>query len=331
MENKSTFDLRSFTGTFLVVSVCALFCFFHYLAGGLHFIHFFYAAIYLALFFLHPATRVFCVIAIPFIVHNTVYDSFRYIPFDWLRPIHVGELYNLDKLLFSVTAGGKVVLFHEYLLRLSNQYLDLGLGLLYHTHNLCVVALLVILWRFKSIDLAQRFAAAFLLMNIFAFATYFFYPAAAPWYVAQHGMTAPLSPVFGNAAGLAHLDQMLGIHFSTKVYSLNPVVFGAVPSMHAGFTMLASLYAFHVNKKVGALFSAYALLIWFGALYLQHHYLVDVILGVVYAVAAYFLVEKFLVNAVRRVYQSLFALLIPARTEAGEEVLPGRTPKELET
>jgi membrane-associated phospholipid phosphatase len=70
--------------------------------------------------------------------------------------------------------------------------------------------------------------------------------------------------------------------------------------MHAGFSTMAWLYAFQVNRKFAAILGVYVFSMAFSALYLQHHYFIDVVWGMFYAVAAWYCVEKLLWRGVGR-------------------------------
>lgn len=49
----------------------------------------------------------------------------------------------------------------------------------------------------------------------------------------------------------------------------------AMPSVHNGLAVLFALGAFRLNRMVGSLFAAYAVLIWIGSFHLGWHYAVD--------------------------------------------------------
>lgn len=297
---------RKYIFSSVFVSIVILFCLFNYHTGELRPIHFMFSGTILALYFFHQQSRAFIVISIPFLIKEMIFDTLRYVPFSWLIPIHVSQPYYIDQFLFGVFINGKIWLPHELLLHFSHPFLDLFCGFLYHALVPIVFILLMVFWRFHSIDLAKRYGAAFLLMNLFAFATYVLYPAAAPWYISKYGFVQPIAAVLGDPAGLIKFDQLLGTHLSSAMYSSSPVVFGAIPSMHAGFTMLGWLYSFHLNKKVAGVIGLYTVSMWFSALYLQHHYLIDLVIGIFYAVIAYLLIEKLLIRFIRKMYDFLF-------------------------
>jgi membrane-associated phospholipid phosphatase len=80
--------------------------------------------------------------------------------------------------------------------------------------------------------------------------------------------------------------------------------------MHAGFTTLGCLYGFKFNKRLGFALGLYGVAMCFAAIYSQHHYAIDLVIGIFYAVFAYLLIEKFFVGAVRKIYGVLFTVLI---------------------
>jgi hypothetical protein len=58
----------------------------------------------------------------------------------------------------------------------------------------------------------------------------------------------------------------------------------AMPSVHNGLAVLFAIAAFNINRIVGWLFAAYALLIWIGSIHLGWHYALDGIVSVVLTV-----------------------------------------------
>ncbi len=65
-------------------------------------------------------------------------------------------------------------------------------------------------------------------------------------------------------------------------------VFGAYPSLHVSYPLLAALLALRYRELRWARIPAalFFLLMCLSAVYLQHHYVTDVVLGCAYALAA---------------------------------------------
>ena len=65
-------------------------------------------------------------------------------------------------------------------------------------------------------------------------------------------------------------------------------MFGAIPSLHVSYPLLAYLFGLELRKRwfSAASFALFAL-VSFAAVYLNHHYVLDVLLGVLYTVVAW--------------------------------------------
>lgn len=273
---------------------------------GLNKFHLLFIGTIFTSYFLFPLTRKLLLIAYPMAIYGMMYDFFQYIPFSSLLPIRVAEPYHFDLSWFGVEYLGKLYPLHEYLYHAFHApFWDVYCGVTYLMHIPMVIILLLVFWRFGSDELSARFIFAFWLMNVFAFATYYLYPAAAPWFVQKYGFLQPLAPMPGDPAGLARFDQILHLNLFTQNYQITPVPFGAIPSMHAGFSMLGFLYSLQLNRKLSCFLGFYCISMWFSALYLQHHYLVDILLGLSYALLAYGIVEWFL----KKPFLALFRFL----------------------
>ncbi len=97
----------------------------------------------------------------------------------------------------------------------------------------------------------------------------------------------------GEPAGLARFDEMIGIPIYHGMYSQGTNTFGALPSMHAAFPLVLSYYSLkYGNKVLTTLFVISLLAIWFGAIYSNHHYLIDVLMGIGCGIIGIFLTEK---------------------------------------
>lgn len=263
-------------------------------------------------YFLHPQTRKFILIAFPLALFGLMYDFFQYIPFESLQPIRVAEPYHIDLHLFGVFYQSKLIPLHEYLHQIfQNKFFDLYCGVTYMMHVPMILLLLLAYWIWGSEELAAKFIFAFWFMNFLAFLTYFFYAAAPPWYVTKYGFLAPNALIPGDPAGLLRFDQILGLNLFSQNYKISSVPFGAIPSMHAGFSMLGFLYSFSFKRKlISAFLGFYCFSVCFSALYLQHHYLIDLILGIFYAALSFWIVEKKLREIFLKTFRSLKLRLV---------------------
>jgi membrane-associated phospholipid phosphatase len=169
---------------------------------------------------------------------------------------------------------------------------------------------LALLFFFRKSPRFEIMCWAFLLMNAMGVVTYVLYPAAPPWYVMKYGpgpadLTAAPSP-----AGTSRFDALLGIRYFANFYARNPNVFGAMPSLHVAYPVLVTWQAWRMGRawRVGT--AGFAALVAFSAIYLQHHYIMDVVGGLAAALVACAVVEY---AVVRR--ESLAAAPVPLVSE----------------
>lgn len=299
----------SWAGPLIIISYCLFFLATKLYDGRVGGVHWLYLGAIAGLYFFRSWTRSFVVICLPMVVYATMYDFFAFIPFDSLLPIRVSEPYQLDKLLFGISNGSQVLLLHEFIFqKLANPFLDVVSGVFYFLHIPVFLALVLYFWQKYSSSLAQKFTLGFLVINLLAFSTYFLYPAAAPWYVTKFGFAQPLHPIPGDPAGLIRFEHIFGLHLFSENYGISPVVFGAIPSMHAGFATLGWLFSWKTSRTTVALMSVYISGMYFSALYLQHHYLLDVIIGIAYAIIAWLIVDKIFVKSCNKINERIWSI-----------------------
>jgi inositol phosphorylceramide synthase catalytic subunit len=226
--------------------------------------------------------------------------------------IHTCDLRALDVRLFGVMADGHKVALGEWLQRYSSTTLDILCAIPYGTFIFAMVAYAVYLYR-VDFTLLQRFAWSFFWVNVAGFLTYHVYPAAPPWYVHTHGCSADLLAGASEGAALARVDHLLHSSYFAGIYGRASDVFGAVPSLHAGYPVLILMNGW---RRTGWLGHTLAFLFFFAmcfsALYLDHHWMVDIVLGASYAALASTLVRWYFAR--RTVTRS-----VPAFAEAGGE------------
>jgi membrane-associated phospholipid phosphatase len=217
-----------------------------------------------------------------FIVYWVLYDYMKAFPNYNYHPVSIAALYNLEKALFSLQLDGMLITPNEYWLIHSNAFLDVLCGLFYLCWIPVPLAFSVFLF-FSNRKQFFYFSLTFLLVNLLGFIVYYLYPAAPPWYVQQYGFGfQPLT--LGNTAGLARFDGLLGITLFESIYSKGSNVFAAMPSLHSAYPVVVLYFGF--KSKLGLVNIFFAIVsagIWFAAVYTSHHYIVDVIAGIICA------------------------------------------------
>ena len=254
--------------------------------------HFLMAAVFLILFFIGVPTRKFVVALLPFFIFGISYDWMRVCPNYEVNPIDVAGLYNLEKAWFGVVDKGVLMTPCEYFFIHNWATADILAGIFYLCWVPVPIAFGIWLYLTKSRRIYLRFAIVFLLVNLIGFAGYYIHPAAPPWYVMNYGFE-PILNTPGNVAGLGRFDELTGLTLFNSIYGRNANVFAAVPSLHAAYMVVALAYAIIRRCKwyVITLFSIIMTGIWATAIYSGHHYIIDVLLGILCALLGIFIFE----------------------------------------
>ncbi len=265
-----------------------------YLLKGLGSPGSFLAAFPVILYYLGPAAAGLFRFSLPFFLACVLYDGQRFVTDLWRGEIHVSEIYLLEKQLFGLGTGVSRLTLNEWWQTRTHPVLDFFTGFSYIAYLpiflLCTGYFFFVLprrqqsarARFYVHAQAPQMMWAFLAANVLALFTYFLYPASPPWYVEAHGLGPVDLSVGANAAGCARFDDLLGISLFKSWYGNSPNAHGALPSMHVAYPFIAMLYAWKFGSLRLVTTSVYAL-VAFAAVYLNHHYLIDVLLGSGYA------------------------------------------------
>jgi membrane-associated phospholipid phosphatase len=137
------------------------------------------------------------------------------------------------------------------------------------------------------------------LLAAIAFVTFALFPAAPPWLASREGelehTTRLIGPISAHVPFLSFSFE--GLYERGTEYA-NPVA--AVPSLHAAYTLLFTLYLWPFARRAKPLVAAYPPAMAFALVYTAEHYLVDILLGWAYTVAAVWLVARVAERLARR-------------------------------
>ena len=261
------------------------------LVVGLRDDHVFLLSFCLIMFFATETTRKLALSLVFFLIYWILYDSMRIYPNYEFNPVHIREPYDIDKWLFGFDYLGEKVTPNEFFEENTTPVLDVLTGLFY----LCwiPVPLGFAVWLFfKDKRMLLDFALCFLLVNIFGIMLYYAYPAAPPWYVEAHGFEKNFN-ILGSEAGLANFDHIMGLTIFRDMYVKNANVFAAIPSLHSAFPVIPLYFALKRKMKLASIaFLIVCLGIWFTAVYSRHHYIIDVLAGILCALATILVFER---------------------------------------
>jgi inositol phosphorylceramide synthase catalytic subunit len=229
---------------------------------------------------------------LPFVLTGIGYDLVRYARALWVTPDRVlgCGLRDAELVLFSAAPG---VSFPAWFGAHSLPVLDVLAAVPYAAFTYVALGYAVWLW-FVDRGRMRWFLWSFAIANAISFVTWIALPAAPPWYVLSHGCAIDMSTL-PSPAGLARVDRLLGIEYFSGFYSRAASVFGALPSMHCAYPLLGLLTAWkHESRRARALHLAYAAWMALSAVYLGHHWVIDVLAGWATATAGVFLARRLL-------------------------------------
>ncbi len=156
----------------------------------------------------------------------------------------------------------------------------------YMSHFFATPLLAAILWKLDR-PRFRRYAITVALLSLAGFATYALYPAAPPWMAAERGLIPPVDRVIPQVWGQLGIPARFGVVGTGYEYA-NDVA--AVPSLHAAFSLLICLELWGSARRwwLRALLVAYPLTMAFALVWGGEHYVADLLLGWIYAVAAFY-------------------------------------------
>ncbi len=206
-----------------------------------------------------------------------IYELLRGL-FHYRGTVHVGDLFDLEARLFSVATSEGPRALSDVVSRHTSPWLDAVSGITYFFFLAEVVLVAAFLF-FRARPKALELSVGFLVVNLLGWAIWFVYPAAPPWYVDQYGTGPALLDVVSSPAGLARVDAWLGVSVATDFYSKSANVFGALPSLHVAYATIVAHVAWSLRGWPRFATTCFALSMAFSAVYLRHHYILDVLAG----------------------------------------------------
>ncbi len=218
----------------------------------------------------------------PLLVILAAYDVVR-ANAEWLIPrAHLEPMIHLDEWI----GGGVVptVRLQDAFLRPDDPGILDYLGLVVYSSHFVTALVVAVVVYVRAVGRFTRYAYTFLACSLAGFATYVVYPAIPPWMASERGAIPPtvrVPDVLWDHLGLEALARV----FSGDPRYSNPV--GALPSLHAAYPLLLLLLFWPVARPaVRVLLVAYTAVMGFVLVYFAEHYVVDLVLGWVFAVVS---------------------------------------------
>jgi hypothetical protein len=216
----------------------------------------------------------------PFVLLLAVYESFRSIADVLNTHVNFTFMPAADRFMFFGALPTQTL--QQWWWRGSVQWYDIGFYLVYMLHFVLPIGLAILVWKTRTVQY-WRFIATYVVLSFAGFLTFLLFPAGPPWMASEKGIIPPLAHVSTFVWGAIGLKDVPSLYAQ-----INPNPVAAVPSLHAAYATLFSLFAITLYKtKWRYATLVYPLLIYVGTVYTAEHYVIDVVAGIVFALVAY--------------------------------------------
>ncbi|MHB8575218.1 MAG: phosphatase PAP2 family protein [Dehalococcoidia bacterium] len=161
---------------------------------------------------------------------------------------------------------------------------DYAASTLYLLHFVVPLVLAYLFWHWRR-PLYLRFVRTYLVLMYAGFTLYLLYPMAPPWWASDLGRVPHVAPVL-SLVKWKGIGNPVGI--LTGAFQPDPVA--AMPSIHAAFSMLVFLVLWQTWPRRAWVAVAYPLAMATTVLYTGDHYVIDILMGWLFAVVAFRLI-----------------------------------------
>ncbi|MBD3368803.1 hypothetical protein GF402_00380 [Candidatus Fermentibacteria bacterium] len=208
------------------------------------------------------------------------YPALRHVVTTYPEAFHCLGILEFEQSLFGTLPSVwlQSILHPDSILR----WYDYLFALLHVTlFSLPVVFSALMLWR-RGPEVMKRASVAIVIVSLTGYLTYVLFPLTPPWMAGLEGLATEMDRVVFRAIRNLFPAGVVG--------AFQPSPRGAMPSLHAGLPLLLLIICLReFGGKVWWL-SIPVVLVCFEIVYGAEHYVVDVVVGFVYALASYIVV-----------------------------------------
>jgi hypothetical protein len=238
---------------------------------------------------------------LPFIGVLLAWEAMRGLANEFGAAVHSDSVIAIERLIaFGIVPTEELQrLFYD-----PNRvgWLDVSMAVVYGAHFAFPLVVAFLFW-LRDRPLYYRFIGSLMLMAIAGFVIYLLVPVAPPRFAYQFGEALAVHDIMANT--WEKLDAVAWVSWVYANMSGNP--YAAFPSLHAAFPVLAWLFVRGRYPVAAWIVVVYAAIVWFAIVFLGHHYVVDIIGGVLLAAGTYFVVIRL------GLLDRLFGRLAPTR------------------
>jgi hypothetical protein len=227
---------------------------------------------------------------LPFAVILWAYDLLRGQADGLFFSAHVTPQLRAEEFLFGGTAPTVTLQRHLWNGFFDIHWYDYATWLVYVSYFLATYVVAAFLW-FIARERFRKYVVMVSVVAMMGFATYALFPAAPPWMASELGELEPTTRLIGVVWSHIPIGNFNSLFEKGEQYS-NQVA--AVPSLHGAYTLLVTLILWPIVKSWWGrvLLALYPVAMAFALVYSSEHYFVDILLGWLYTLIAYFAVNR---------------------------------------
>jgi membrane-associated phospholipid phosphatase len=226
---------------------------------------------------------------LPFTLVLMVYDVSRGLANAISMPLHEQDIASAESWLFGGHIPTVWMQDHFYT-PTSVHWYDAAATLVYTTHFLATPILAAVLWlRNRTMWLA--YITRVIALAFAGLVTYVLFPEAPPWLAARDGLIDPVARLSARGWIWLHAGNVHRVLENAQRDGSNPVA--AMPSLHVAFaTLVALCIASRIAGRLRYLLALYPIAMGLVLVYTGEHYVLDLVVGVAYALVVNAVVSR---------------------------------------
>jgi membrane-associated phospholipid phosphatase len=161
----------------------------------------------------------------------------------------------------------------------------------YMSHFFVSFIIAGVLWK-TNYPKFKRFVPLFVGLTFIGYVTYVLYPAMPPWLAAQTHNLPSVTRIIPLVLDHLHMHTGAAIFTGGNKFDNNVA---AMPSLHGAYPMLICLFFWKGSTpRKRILLAAYPICMAFSLVYLGEHFVIDIFVGWIYAIATFYFGSKLL-------------------------------------
>jgi hypothetical protein len=226
---------------------------------------------------------------LPFSAVLLLYDRTRGVADTLGISLHEADILHAEKWVFGGVEPTLWLQQHLYDPHRVYWY-DVLCTLVYTTHFLMTPVLAAVLW-LRNRAMWVRYISRVIVLAVAGLITYCLFPEAPPWLAARDGLTEPVARLSARGWIWLHAGNVNEALAHAQNDGSNPVA--AMPSLHTAFATLAAIFiGMQLRTRWRYLLALYPVAMGFTLVYTGEHWVLDLGVGVMYALAVHWLVSR---------------------------------------